>query len=121
MTPGAHVTVPTDELPRRVPQDPEAVRAEQEVRRLAAERRPVRRDESSELLEAIHTGRIPVIESDCHGFGPPEEGGGILDIDPSNKARDAQIAVLANRIAELEKRVRALTRKLAAAEKRMLV
>lgn len=81
----SYVEIPTDELPRRLPQDPEAVLNEREVRRIAA--------------ELTATPSLPL--------APDPE---LADIDPSNEYRDARIAALEERVAFLESLAKRLRR-----------
>lgn len=99
----ARVEIPTDELPRRVPQDPESVRNEQEVRRKAAELQPPRLPSPEELDALRESVRQQLTEGGCDKEFPLP--GGVLDIDPSNAHRDERIAGLERRVAELEERL----------------
>lgn len=94
---GNDIIVSDVKLPRTVPQDPEAVRNEQEVRQATAE-----------ALRAAQVGRGPTpdelanlreIEADL----PAISGG--LRRPGSDPLRDQQITLLIERVAALEKRL----------------
>lgn len=91
---GTYVEIPTDELPRRVPQDPESVRNEQEVRRAAAKLKPtaevdvvVNAEEAKQQLRALKEA-LDELREDVRRLRL-EDGDGIVIEFPQRVSADA--------------------------------